>query len=153
MLERLSVSTPGELLENDRNVATLKAVSRVVTIIALIMGVVSVLNTLLMSTQERTREFGIVAAVGWSARLIMTSILLEGLLICALGCVIGIALGFSGSFLFRDVPTIGEYLEFKPTLGLILPTVLATFALCAAGSLYPAWRAVRMTPADALQRV
>ena len=152
-LDRVTVSTPSEVLQNDRNVGTLRAVSQVVTIIALIMGVVSVLNTLLMSTQERTREIGIVAAVGWSDRLIMGSILLEGLLICAFGCAIGVVLSFLASFLFHDVPTIGDYLEFKPSLGLILPTVLATFALCAAGSLYPAWRAVRMTPAEALQRV
>lgn len=148
----VTVSTPGEVLQNDRNVATLKAVSQAVTIIALIMGVVSVLNTLLMSTQERTREIGIVAAVGWSDGLIMGSILLEGLLICAVGCAVGIVLSFLASFLFREVPTIGDYLEFKPSLSLILPTVLAAFALCAAGSLYPAWRAVRMTPAEALQR-
>ena len=152
-LGRVTVSTPGEVLQNDRNIGTLRAVSRVVTVIALIMGVVSVHNTLLMSTQERTREIGIVAAVGWNDRLIMGSILIEGLLICAFGCAVGVVLSYLASFFLHYVPTIGDYLEFRPSLGLILPTVLATFALCAAGSLYPAWRAVRMTPAEALQRV
>ena len=82
----------------------------------------------------------------------MGSILREGLLICTLGCAVGIAFAYLASFLFRDMPTIGDYLEFKPHLGLILPTVLATFAVCVIGSLYPAWRAVRMTPAEALRR-
>jgi putative ABC transport system permease protein len=73
-------------------------------------------------------------------------------MICAAGCVFGVALGFLASYLFQAVPTIGEYIQFKPTLGLIIPTVAAAFLLCATGALYPAWRAVRLSPAEALGR-
>jgi putative ABC transport system permease protein len=151
-LGKLSVSTTGEVMKSDRNLATLQAVSRAISIIALALGVMNILNTLLMTIQERTREIGIVAALGWSDGLIMGSIVVEGLAMCAAGCVLGVLVGYGASFLFPFIPTIGDYLDFKPTLGLIAPTIAAAFVLCTVGSLYPAWRAVRLTPAEALQR-
>lgn len=150
---KLLVSTNSELLQNDRFVKGFRGISAAIAIIALAMGIMNVLNTLLMTIQERTREIGIMAAIGWSDRLIMTSILLEGLLICAAGCVIGIALGYFASFLFHYIPISGDYLSFRPSLGLILATVAGTIMLGALGSLYPAWRAVRVPPAEALRAV
>jgi putative ABC transport system permease protein len=130
----------------------MNAVSRAISIIAMAMAVMNVLNTLLMTIQERTREIGIVTAIGWSDRLIMSSIVIEGLMMCAVGCVFGVILGYLASSLFQFVPTIGEYIQFRPTLGLIVPTLAAAFVLCAIGALYPAWRAVRLNPAEALGR-
>jgi len=152
-LGRVTVSTSGEVLDNDRNFAILKAVSLAVSIIALAMGVLNVLNALLMATQERTREIGIIAAIGWTDARIMGSIVIEGLLMCAVGCVVGIFLSYLASLLFPAIPTIGNYLSFKPSLGLILPTIIAAFVFCAIGSLYPAWRAIRVPPAVALRHV
>jgi putative ABC transport system permease protein len=116
------------------------------------MGVINILNTLLMAIQERTREIGIVAAIGWSDRRIMASIVIEGLIMSVIGCAIGIVLGYLTSFFFAAIPQIGSIIAFKPSIGLIAPTVIAALILCAIGSLYPAWRATRMTPAEALQR-
>jgi putative ABC transport system permease protein len=152
-LGRVSVSTANEVLQNDRNFSILKAVSLAVSIIALAMGVLNVLNSLLMATQERTREIGIAAAIGWTDAQIMASIVTEGLLMCAFGCVLGILLAYFASLLFPAIPTIGSYIAFRPTLGLILPTVAAAFVLCMIGSLYPAWRAIRVPPAIALRHV
>ena len=151
-LGRLSISTTSEVLQNDRNFALLNAVSVSISIIALSMGILNVLNTLLMTIQERTREIGIVAAIGWSDARIMTSIVIEGEVMCAVGCAIGVALGYAASLTFPAIPAIGNYIDFVPTLGLIVPTLLAALALCLIGSLYPAWRAIRLTPAQALQR-
>lgn len=151
-LGRVSVSVASEMLQHDRNFAVLKAISLSVSLIALTMGILNVLNTLLMTVQERTREIGIVSAIGWSDVRIMASIVLEGLMMCVLGSALGVGLGYSAALLFPLIPTIGDYINFKPTLGLIVPVLLATLALCTLGSLYPAWRATRMTPAQALQR-
>jgi putative ABC transport system permease protein len=152
-LGRTTVSTASEILQNDRNFAILKAVSLAVSIIALAMGALNVLNALLMATQERTREIGIIAAIGWTDARIMSSIVIEGSLMCAVGCVMGIFLSYLASLLFPAIPTIGNYISFRPSPGLILPTVTAAFVLCVIGSLYPAWRAIRVPPAVALRHV
>jgi putative ABC transport system permease protein len=151
-LGNVSVSMSNEMFENDRNVQVLKAVSLSISIIALGMASLGIFNTLLMTIQERTREIGIVAAIGWSDARIMGSIVAEGLMMCVVGCVLGVASGFLVALLFPLIPKIGDYIQFRPTLALVLPVVAAAFVLCTAGALYPAWRATRMTPAEALQR-
>jgi putative ABC transport system permease protein len=116
------------------------------------MGVIYVLNSLVMATQERTREIGIVAAIGWSDTRIMTSIVIEGLVMCAIGCAFGVLVSFFAAFAFPLIPTIGDMISFRPSLRLMAATIGAAFALCAIGALYPAWRAVSMMPAEALRR-
>jgi putative ABC transport system permease protein len=146
------VSTSSESLGNDRNFKILNAVSLAISIIALAMGVIYVLNSLVMATQERTREIGIVAAIGWSDTRIMTSIVIEGLVMCAIGCAFGVLLSFFAAFAFPLIPTIGDMISFQPSLRLMAATIGAAFLLCAVGALYPAWRAVSMMPAEALRR-
>jgi len=148
----VTVSTSSEQLDNDRNFKILNAVSLGISIIALAMGVIYVLNSLVMATQERTREIGIVAAIGWSDTRIMTSIVIEGLVMCAIGCAFGVLLSFFAAFAFPLIPTIGDMISFRPSLRLMAATISAAFVLCAIGSLYPAWRAVSMMPAEALRR-
>jgi len=151
-LGKVTVSTSSEALDNDRNFKILNAVSLAISIIALAMGVLYVLNSLVMATQERTREIGIVAAIGWSDARIMASIVIEGLVMCAVGCMLGLILSFFAAVAFPLIPTIGDLISFKPSGRLIAATMAAAFGLCALGSLYPAWRAVQLEPAEALRR-
>jgi putative ABC transport system permease protein len=152
-LGNVTASTANEVLDNDRNFAILEAVSLAVSIIAVAMSALNVLNALVMATQERTREIGIFAAIGWSSTRIMMSIVTEGVMMCAIGCAVGVLLSFLAAFAFPHIPAIGNLISFKPNVGLIAPVILAAFTLCVVGSLFPAWRAVRMLPADALRRL
>jgi len=68
-----------------------------VSTMAAIIGCLVLLNTLLMSVTERTREIGVLSAVGWSPRRILGMIVLEGLLLSAAGGLLGIGLGFRRS--------------------------------------------------------
>jgi putative ABC transport system permease protein len=148
----VTVSDTTELLEGDRNVAILRAVSRAVSVVALAMGALSLLGTLLMSVQERTREIGMIAAMGWSDGRIVALIVLEGLQLGIAGCIGGIAVGLGASALFGAIPAIGDFVAFTPsTVDLALPLLLA-LPVCAAGAAYPAWRSVRLMPAEALRR-
>ena len=151
-IDSLLATPTDQLLQHDRNLLVMKAISRSVSLIALTMGALSVLNALLMAVQERTREIGIMTAIGWSRARTMASIVFEGVLIGVAGCSVGIPLSYGISLLFGYLPTIGDILSFHPSLSMVLPTLLASIALCAAGSLYPAWRAASMSPADALRR-
>ena len=151
-MDSLLATPTDQLLQHDRNLLVMKAISRSVSLIALTMGALSVLNALLMAVQERTREIGIMTAIGWSRARTMASIVFEGVLIGVAGCSVGIPLSYGISLLFGYLPTIGDILSFHPSLSMVLPTLLASIALCAVGSLYPAWRAASMSPADALRR-
>ena len=152
-LGNLTASTANEVLNKDRNFAILEAVSMAISIIAVIMGAIYVLNALVMATQERTREIGIFAAIGWSKQRIMASIVIEGMLMCVIGCGLGLVLSFGAAFAFPHIPAIGNLVSFRPNAGLIALVLLAAVVLCALGALFPAWRAVRMLPAEALRRI
>jgi len=148
----VAIEPTDQLLSRDRNVKVLKAISATISVIALITAGLSVLNVLLMAVHERTRETGIMMAIGWSDRRIMTTIVVEGMIMGLLGSVIGIPLGFIACSFFDWLPTIGTYLSFSPSLDIVLISVVGAFLLAAIGSLYPAWRAVSNTPAEALRR-
>src|SRR5258708_33108131 len=140
-LGRVPVSTSGEALDHDRNFKILNAVSLAISIIALAMGVLYVLNSLVMATQERTREIGIVAAIGWSDARIMASIVIQGLVMCAVGCGLGLSFSFFAASALPLIPTIRDRISFKPHRRLIPAPLSAAFRLCPGGAPHPAPRA------------
>ena len=148
----ISVSTSETMLRNDRMLGLLKAVSSSMGWVALFMGILMVLNTLLMAVIERTREIGILSAIGWSPPRIMSALVLEGLILSLIGSVAGAIIGVAGSHLLSAIPAIGRYVAVRPTPGLIATSALAAIALGILGSLYPAWLATRQSPAAALER-
>ena len=146
------VSDTEEILDRDMNYEILQAISSAVSLVALVSGAVSLLATLLISVQERTREIGMMAAIGWSDGRIVALIVIEGVLIGLAGCVLGVVLGVAASALFDRLPAIGGFVSFTPRAADMALPLLFALPLCAAGAAYPAWRAVRLMPADALRR-
>src|SRR4029077_16520754 len=131
----------------------LGAVALAVAIIAVVTSALNVLTALVITTQERTREIGIFAAIGWSDGRIVKSIVIEGMLMCVIGCGVGVLLSYLAAYAFPRVPTIGHLISIRPSVGLIAPVILSAIVLCGLGALLPAWRAVRMLPAEALRRM
>ena len=151
-LGQFSVTKSESVLQNDSLIGLLSAVSTSMAWVALLMGVLMVLNTLLMAVLERTREIGILSAIGWSKERIMGALVIEGFILSALGSVLGIVIGIAGSRLLSAVPAIGRYIAVRPTPGLIVATAVAAIILGILGSLYPAIVATRASPAEALER-
>ena len=138
-------------LGGDRNISILKAVSHAISIVAIVMGALNLLATLLLSVQERTREIGMLSAIGWDDRLVILLIVTEGSILGMFGCAGGVFVGLLASFLFGSIPAIGDIIAFAPRMSDLLLPVAFAFPLCMVGSAYPAWRAVRMLPAEALR--
>jgi putative ABC transport system permease protein len=150
--DNLVATTPGEVLDHDRNFVLLEAVSLAAAVIAAFMSALNVITALAMATQERTREIGIFSAIGWSGGRIMKSIMIEGIMLWAIGCALGVALSFAATYVVPYIPVIGRVIAFHPVVTLIVPVAGAALALCLLGALVPAWRAARMLPAEALRR-
>ncbi len=122
-----------------------------VSIVALVMGLVIVLNTLLISVSERTREIGILSAVGWSRRRILALIVCEGMVLTLSGSAVGILLGWLGLNFLSQQPQLRGFLAVSLPISSLAEYLAATLFLGLFGSLYPAWRAVRQDPVDALR--
>ncbi|WP_026380404.1 ABC transporter permease [Afifella pfennigii] len=149
----VTVSNAEEVMEGDRNTEVLESISTAISIVALVMGGLSLLGTLLLSVQERTREIGMMTAMGWSDMQVVGLIVVEGLVMGLAGCAGGVVLGIASSSFFGSLPALGDLIEFTPRAAdLALPLAFAV-PLCVLGASYPAWRAVRMLPAEALRSV
>lgn len=139
-------------LQRDRNIAVLQAVSNAISVVALVMGALNLLATLLLSVQERTREIGMLTSIGWSDGRVVSLIMVEGLFIGLAGCTGGVVIGMAAGTLFDAIPALGDIIAFTPRLSDLLLPLLFAIPLCIVGSAYPAWRAVRMLPAEALRQ-
>jgi putative ABC transport system permease protein len=126
-----------------------------VAAISLVVGGIGVLNIMLVSVTERTREIGIRKAIGATRRAILQQFLIESVVLAGVGGVIGILIGVGLSVLGAEVaPALGSTLDtFAPRV--TLPSVLLSFGISLVIGLvaggYPANRAARLRPVEALR--
>jgi ABC-type lipoprotein release transport system permease subunit len=141
--------------------------SGIMGMIVLLVACIGILNILLMAVFERTREMGILAALGMKGRHIVALFVLEGTLLGALGALIGCGLGLALVALVGRVgipfPSLEGMGDVTALMGTHLVPVLrleqvvargvAVTAIAALASLYPAWLATRKQPAEVLRHV
>jgi putative ABC transport system permease protein len=117
--------------------------------LALTVGIVGIVNTMLMSTTERFIEFGVLRTNGWSQLNILTLVTLESAYLGLLAGLVGCGLAAAGAALVNPFISGGIRLGVTPALlglGLGLSVIMGML-----GGLYPAWRAARLVPMDAIR--
>jgi ABC-type antimicrobial peptide transport system permease subunit len=118
-----------------------------VALISLVVGGVGIMNIMLVSVTERTREIGLRMSVGARARDILRQFLVEAVLLCLTGGAIGILLGRGSSYLVTSIlkwPT-------EVSIAAIIAAVAVSAGVGIIFGYYPAWKASRLDPIDALR--
>lgn len=143
-----AVSVPIELLQSRaRTQQTFNIVLPVIAGIALLVGGIGILNIMLASVTERTREIGIRRAIGASRLDITLQFLIETVTLSLVGGVLGVLLGVAGSYLIEQV-TDWKAVITLPAVGLALGISCLTGVVF---GIYPARRAAMMDPVRALR--
>jgi putative ABC transport system permease protein len=138
-------------------------------LIVILIAAIGILNLMLMAVFERTREMGVLAALGMKGRQIMGLFLLEGALIGVVGAVIGCTIGLVIVSIFGQVgldfsfmsnadlgevsALMGERIYTTFSVPEVIGRGITVAVIAALAALYPAWHASRQEPADALHHV
>ena len=126
--------------------------STVVSLVVILIATLMILTSMTGSVVERTREFGVLRAIGFRRWHIIHGLILEVVVVSALGGVVGWILGFGGSWIalpyFTEVAAAPE-----PRPWVLVAAVLTAIAVSVVASLYPVSRASRMDPADAVRSI
>ena len=117
--------------------------------ISLIVGGIGIMNIMLVTVTERTREIGIRKAIGASRQTILTQFLMEAVVLCMMGCGLGIFLSWS---ILQVVSTVvaSTGIVFVLDPGVVMISVIFCFIIGVIFGLYPANKAAKMKPIDAL---
>ena len=145
---KASVST--EFAQNTDDIQTLQSMTGAIILMALIVGGIVILNTMIMTIYERTREIGTLRALGWRKRRILSTVVREAVLLSALAGVAGILMGI-GMIELAALAPAAAYLQGTFTSQALAETMVIAIGLGVLGGLYPAWRASRLSPVEALR--
>jgi putative ABC transport system permease protein len=128
-----------------------RAMSWSTSLLAIVVGVLGVMNTMMMTVFERTQEICVLLAIGWKRRRIMRMILWESAMLGLLGGIIGVLVGVVGVQLLLTAPVMRGMLEPDLNWRLLSTAVAIAVVVGVLSGIYPAWRSSRLTPSHALQ--
>ncbi|MDO5546555.1 MAG: ABC transporter permease [Eubacteriales bacterium] len=117
--------------------------------ISLVVGGIGIMNIMMVTVTERTREIGIRKAIGASRGNILTQFLMEAVVLCMMGCGLGIFLSWAILQIVSTV-TVSAGITFTLNMGVVGLAVVFCFLIGVVFGLYPANKAAKMKPIDAL---
>jgi putative ABC transport system permease protein len=150
----LGFQTRGDVLSvAEKGIRITDVVRLGISAIALIVGAIAVANTMMMSVFERTREFGVVRAIGAKPGFLFRLVLLEAILLSIVGAIAGVILGRLGMIVVNNISNSLIGLEVAALTGrLILFSVAVALFMGLISGLIPAFRASRIPIAVAMAR-
>jgi ABC-type lipoprotein release transport system permease subunit len=146
----VTVSRSAEFAENTQDIQVTRAMAWGISVISILAGGIGMMNTVLMSVFERTREIGVLRALGWRRRWVIQLVLQESLLLSALGAVLGCLLGVGLSKLI-GLTAVGGLVPAAFSPELFVQVFVIALLLGAIGGLYPAMRAANLRPVEAIR--
>ncbi len=135
----------------DRSLSLILAADRGATVLAIIIGAIVVMSAMTMSFIERTREFGVLSALGWSRRRVGVMIMSESLGIGLIGAAGGLALSVLAVLVVQQLPALAGVLQPVYTADIFGRALYTAAAMVLLGGLAPAIRAALAPPLESLR--
>jgi ABC-type antimicrobial peptide transport system permease subunit len=122
-----------------------------ISLMAILLGGLGVMNTMLMAVMERTREIGVLRSMGWRRRSVLGMIVNESILLGVIGGITGIIAGVLLGQLITLDPSMGAMLKPAYSILMFARVILMAVLLGVIGGIYPAYRASQQPPVEALR--
>lgn len=140
-----------EFVDTDTRMKLAGAMAWMTSMIAMILGVIGTLNTMLTSVMERTKEIGILRAIGWPKRRVVAMILLESCSLALLAGLLGTGLAMLLTWGLAQAPIVKGTLSPAIDGGIVMQGFVLAIAIGLLGALLPAWRAAKLLPTEAFR--
>jgi putative ABC transport system permease protein len=150
MKDRLEANSFKDYLDSFKQMEVVDKFAWAMSFLAALVGGIGIANTMLMSVFERTREIGLLRAVGWSRGRICGLIVLEGLALSLIGGALGVPLGWLEVLAATQVVEMG-WIQMSVEPAVAAEAVLLATVIGVLGSLYPGLRAASLEPTEALR--
>lgn len=144
--------TSGELVGQNTVVRIAKAMSNATTLIAGLVGVLIVFNTMLMSVNERTREIGVLLALGWHRRTVIQLVCGEAALLTLAGGIAGVLVGVGLTWQLEHLDLLRGKIDANFPASFLFTMPILAMLVGVVGGLFPALKASRLTPSHALRQ-
>jgi putative ABC transport system permease protein len=148
---RISAQPTREYVRQTLHIRLAHGMAWITSAIALVIGSISVLNTMIMSVLERTKEIGILRAVGWGKGRVLRMVLGEAMLLSLAGALLGSTAAVLVIRWLAHVPQTSGFISGAVAPRALVEGLALTLVVALAGGGYPALRAARLTPAEALR--
>jgi putative ABC transport system permease protein len=148
---RLTPQRPEAYLDNASHLKITAAMAWMVSAIAMLIGVISMLNTMAMSVLERTQEIGILRAIGWPRLRVVQMVIGEALLLAFVAAVFGSIGAVGATHLMSLFPQVNTLIEPGIAGSVIVTGTGFALLIGLLGGAYPAYRASRLLPTEALR--
>ena len=140
-----------ESVSDTTEIRFIQAMSWVISAIAIIIGAVGMLNTMIMSVSERTREIGILRAIGWRRTRIVRMILTESVLLSLCGGILGSLAAMVLTPLLGRHPAVAGLLDPHISIEVVGFGIVMALGVGLLGAAYPAYRGAQLLPTEALR--
>ena len=147
----ISVSKGSDVGDQQLLVQSLRAMGWGISFIAVLIGGLGMMNTMIMAVFEQTREIGVLRAVGWRRNRVMRMVLTQSLVLSLMGGLIGIAIGLGLIWLVNRTPAVSSLAPGVVRAPMLMQGIGVALMLGLIGGFYPAWRAAGLSPIEALR--
>jgi putative ABC transport system permease protein len=149
---KFAVLPTQEFVENVDQIKIGRSMAWVVSAIAVFIGSIGVLNTMVMSVIERTREIGTLRAIGWKKHRVVRMILWESVILSLGGALLGVTLALILMRVLSNLSWTSGLISGSASPGVILQGFSIAILVGVLGAIYPAYRAAGLSPVEALRR-
>lgn len=140
-----------QFVETDTRMQLAGAMAWMTSVIALVIGSIGTLNTMLTSVMERTKEIGILRAIGWPKSRVVSMILLESCGLAVLASFLGTLLAVVMTWALSQAPEVKGILSPSIEWTVMVQGFVLAIGIGLLGAILPAWRAARMMPTEAFR--